>query len=75
MTENRILRQSAGTIATATGGELLNPAVVATSLEAGGFEVFLAYKDYTSGTYTSPIVPVKVFGEISLDYFIVDEEE
>lgn len=71
---NVVLERSVGTVPSTSYGHFLYPAVYAKHVTGGAFEVFLAYKDYSAGSYLSPVVPNRAFGEIALDYFIVAEE-
>ena len=69
-----LLKQPIGTADPSTFGDEIFPAIATYRPIPNVREVFLAYRDISSGSTSSTDVPVNTYGEIQVSYFITEAE-
>jgi hypothetical protein len=72
--ENRILKESVGTVDPDSYGSELYPVIACYKPLPNAVENFIAFRDYTNGSYQSTNLPFETFGNIRVVYAITESE-
>lgn len=69
-----LLEQPVGSIAPNYYSTDINPAIASRRPIPNVSEIFVAFRDYTSGSYESSLLPIEFFGEAVMTYIVMDAE-